>query len=41
MKRGTTPVRVTDKIMELCSGIVPDATPEYVPVAAQEWSRPM
>lgn len=38
MKRETTPIRVTDKIMELCSGIVPDAVPEYVPVAAQEWS---
>lgn len=40
MKRETTPVRVTDKVMELCSGIVPDAVPEYVPVAAQEWSLP-
>lgn len=40
MKRETTPNRVTDKIMELCSGIVPDAVPEYVPVAAQEWSLP-
>lgn len=40
MKRETTPIRVTDKIMELCSGIVLDAVPEYVPVAVQEWSRP-
>ena len=40
MKRETTPVRVTDKIMELCSGIVPDVHPEYVPVVAQEWSLP-
>lgn len=40
MKRETTPIRVTDKIMELCSGIVPDAKPEYVSVEAQEWSLP-
>lgn len=40
MKRETTPIRVTDKIMELCSGIVPDAKPEYVSVKAQKWSRP-
>lgn len=40
MKRETTPVRVTDKIMELCSEIVPDAKLEYVPVAVQEWSLP-
>ncbi len=40
MKRETTPVRVTDKIMELCNGIVPDAKPEYIPVEAQEWSLP-
>lgn len=40
MKRETTPIRVTDKIMELCSGIVSDAVPEYVPVAVQEWSLP-
>ncbi len=38
MKRETTPIRVTDKIMELCSEIVLDAVLEYVPVAAQEWS---
>lgn len=38
MKRETTPLRVTDKIMELCSGIVPDVKPEYIPVAVQEWS---
>ena len=41
MKRETTPIRVTDKIMELCSGIAPDVHPEYVPVAVQEWSQPM
>lgn len=41
MKRETTPVRVTDKIMELCSRIVPDVHPEYIPVAVQKWSRPM
>ena len=29
MKRETTPLRVTDKIRELCGGIVPDAKPEY------------
>lgn len=40
MKRETTPVRVTDKVMELCSGIVSDVVPAYVPVAAQEWSLP-
>lgn len=40
MKRETTPIRVTDKIMQLCSGIVSDAVPEYVPVAAQEWGLP-
>lgn len=40
MKRETTPSRVTDKILELCSGIVPDQAPEYVPVAVQEWSLP-
>lgn len=40
MKRETTPIRVTDKIMELCSGIVLDAVPEYVIVKAQEWSLP-
>ena len=39
MKRETTPVRVTDKIMELCGGIVLDAKPEYVSVKAQVWSR--
>lgn len=38
MERETTPIRVTDKIMELCSGILLDVEPEYVPVAAQEWS---
>ena len=39
MKKETTPAKVTDKIMELCSRIVPDVEPEYVPVAGQEWSR--
>lgn len=41
MKRETTPTRITDKIMELCSGIIPKAVPEYVSVEVQEWSRPM
>ena len=36
MKRETTPIRVTDKIMELCNKIVPDAKPEYVSVEVQE-----
>ena len=40
MKRETTPAKITDKSMELCSGIVPDAKPEYVSVAVREWSRP-
>lgn len=40
MKRETTPAKITGKIMELCSGIVPDVQPEYVPVAVQEWSLP-
>lgn len=38
MERETTPIRVTDKIMELCSRILSDVEPEYVSVAAQEWS---
>lgn len=41
MKRETTPIRVTDMIMELCSGIVPDAKPEYIQVEAQGWCLPM
>ncbi len=40
MKRETTPAKVTDKIMELCNGIVPDMKPEYVSVEVQEWSLP-
>lgn len=39
MKRETTPAKITGKIMELCSGIVPDVQPEYVSVKVQEWSR--
>lgn len=39
MKRETTPAKITDKIMELCSRIVPDVKPEYVSVKIQEWSR--
>lgn len=41
MKKETTPDRVTDKIMELCSRIVPDAKPEYIQVEAQGWCLPM
>lgn len=41
MKKETTPGRVTDKIMELCSRIVPDAKPEYIQVEAQGWCLPM
>ena len=40
MKRETTPVKITDKVMELCSGIVPDAGPGYVPVEVQGWALP-
>lgn len=40
MKKETTPIKVTDKIIELCSGIVPDTKPGYVTVKAQEWSLP-
>ena len=32
MKRETTPSKVTDKIMELCGGIVADTDPVYIPV---------
>lgn len=39
MKRETTPAKITDKIMELCGRIVPDAKPEYVSVKVQQWSR--
>lgn len=40
MKSETTPAKVTDKIMELCSRAVPGVEPVYVPVEAQEWSLP-
>lgn len=40
MKRETTPDKVTDKVMELCCRIVPDADPVYLPVVTQEWSLP-
>ncbi len=38
MKRETTPAKVTDKIMDLCSGTVPGVEPVYVPVKAAGWS---
>lgn len=34
MKRETTPAKITDKIMELCSSAVPGAAPFYIPVEA-------
>lgn len=34
MKRETTPVEITDRIMELCSGEVP----VYVPVEVVGWA---
>ena len=37
MKRETTPVEITDRIMELCSGAVPGTVPVYVPVEAAGW----
>lgn len=40
MKRETTPSKVTDKIMELCGGIVADMRPVYIPVSVMEWSLP-
>lgn len=40
MKRETTPVRITDKIMELCNQVVPGSRPEYIPVETQSWSLP-
>ena len=40
MNRETTPTRITDKIMELCRGIVPEVAPIYVPVEAAGWSQP-
>lgn len=39
MKRETTPAKVTDRILELCSRVVPGAEPVYVPVEAAGWSR--
>lgn len=39
MNRETTPIKVTNKIMELCRGIVPDVEPIYVPVEAAGWSQ--
>ena len=37
MKRETTPVEITDRIMELCSGAVPGTVPVYIPVGAPGW----
>ena len=37
MKRETTPAKITDKIMELCSSAVPGAAPFYIPVEAAGW----
>ncbi len=34
MKRETTPAKVTYKIMDLCSGTVPEVAPVYIPVEA-------
>lgn len=39
MKRETTPVEITDRIMELCSGAVQGTVPVYVPVEAAGWGR--
>ncbi len=39
MKRETTPQKVSDKIIELCNKVVPEAEPIYVPVKAAVWSR--
>lgn len=39
MGRETTPAKVTDKIMELCSRAVPGAAPVYVPVEAAGWCQ--
>lgn len=41
MKRETTPVKISEKILELCNMVVPGAEPEYIPVEVQTWSRPM
>ena len=37
MKRETTPAKITDKIMELCSSAVLGAAPVYIPVEAAGW----
>lgn len=37
MKRETTPAKITDKIMELCSSAVPGAAPFYISVEAAGW----
>lgn len=39
MKRETTPQKVTDKIIELCNKVVPEAEPIYVSVKVAVWSR--
>ena len=41
MKRETTPVKVTDKIRELCDGIISNVIPEYISVEVPKWSKPM
>lgn len=41
MKHETTPAKITEKILELCNMVVPEATPEYIPVEAQTWGSPM
>ena len=38
MRKETTPVKITDKISELCNRVMPEAEPAYVPVIVQEWS---
>lgn len=40
MKRETTPVRISDRIMELCGQVVPGVEPVYIPVAVQPWCLP-
>ena len=37
MKRETTPAEITDRIMDLCSSVVPGTLPAYVPVEAAGW----
>ena len=39
MKSETTPAKVTDKIIELCSKIVWGKVPVYVPVETVKWTR--